>query len=140
MNATRTIVVPYNGSLPAEVVQSAVQSLLGESPGRGLLHLRVVEHLPPPPGRGPGTELHRLLGKVGIRPTPGCKCLAHVAEMDIRGADWCEQNLPLIVGWLRAEATRRRLPFIDSVASLLVRRAIHTARINHGTQAEAAKG
>ena len=132
MSNTRTAAIPYNGRLPAETVQAAVQQLLGDTPGRGLLQIRVVEHLPPPPGHGPGTELHRLLGKIGITPKPGCKCLARVAEMDIRGADWCEQNVSTVCNWLREEARRRGLPFLEPAARILVIRAIRNARRRHG--------
>ncbi len=48
--------------------------------------------------------------------------------MDARGCDWCEENLDAIVGWLREEAEKRGLPFIDVAGRLLVRRAIKNAR------------
>jgi hypothetical protein len=60
--------------------------------------------------------------------------------MDRRGCDWCDANINTIVGWLREEATKRGLPFIDAAAAMLVRRAIHNARSKHGTQAKAAEG
>lgn len=41
---------------------------------------------------------------------------------------WCAANLETIVGWLREEAEKRKLPFIDAAARLLVRRAIANAR------------
>ena len=135
-----TAVITFRGQPDGERVLAALRQVLGddtESDGRILI---TVQRRPRPPGYGPGTELKQLLGRLGIAPKPGCKCLARAEEMDRRGCDWCAANLPLIVGWLREEATRRKLPFIESVASLLVRRAIHTARSNHGTKAEAAKG
>jgi hypothetical protein len=110
---------------------AAIAKLLGESPGSGLLQLRVVEHAPPPPNEGPGTELKKLLSKIGITPKAGCKCLARAVEMDIRGCDWCDANVPTIVGWLREEATSRRLPFVDAAGTVLVRRAISNARRLH---------
>ena len=82
---------------------------------------------------GPGTELKKLLRTVGIVPTPGCSCNARAAEMDARGCDWCDKNLDLIVGWLREEATNRRLPFVDAAGRLLVRRAIANARRQEGS-------
>jgi RNase adaptor protein for sRNA GlmZ degradation len=91
----------------------------------------VVEHAPPPPNEGPGTELKKLLSKIGITPKAGCKCLARAVEMDIRGCDWCDANVPTIVGWLREEATNRRLPFIDAAGTVLVKRAISNARRLH---------
>lgn len=134
MAAVRTTVIPYVGGLPADALTAAVQQLLGESPGRGLIQIRVVEHLPPPPNAGPGTELKRLLGRIGIVPKPGCKCEAKAIEMDIRGPEWCEANVDLVVGWLREEAANRGLPFIDAAGRLLVNLAIRNARRKaHGT-------
>jgi hypothetical protein len=48
--------------------------------------------------------------------------------MDIRGCDWCDQNIDTIVGWLQEEAQKRRLPFVDAAGRMLVRRAIANAR------------
>jgi hypothetical protein len=48
--------------------------------------------------------------------------------MDRNGCDWCEANIDTIVGWLREEATKRKLPFVDIAGRLLVKRAIRNAR------------
>jgi hypothetical protein len=82
----------------------------------------------PKPTGGPGTELKKLLSAVGITATPNCSCNARAREMDRQGCDWCEANLDTIVGWLREEATKRGLPFLDAAGRLLVRRAIRSAR------------
>jgi hypothetical protein len=128
---TRSMVIPYSGRVDPATLAAAIAKLLGDHPGSGLLQLRVVEHAPPPPNEGPGTELKKLLAKIGITPKAGCKCLARAVEMDIRGCDWCETNVPTIVGWLREEATSRRLPFIDAAGTVLVKRAISNARRLH---------
>jgi hypothetical protein len=128
------MVIPYSGRVDPATLAAAIAKLLGENPGSGLLQLRVVEHAPPPPGEGPGTELKKLLSKIGITPKAGCKCLARAVEMDIRGCDWCDANVPTIVGWLREEATNRRLPFIDAAGTVLVTRAISNARRLHRGQ------
>lgn len=80
------------------------------------------------PTSGPGTELKKLLATIGITSTPNCSCNARAAEMDRLGCDWCEANIDTIVGWLREEAEKRGLPFLDAAGRLLVRRAIHNAR------------
>lgn len=85
---------------------------------------------PAPPTSGPGTELKKLLAKVGIVATPDCSCNARAAEMDRQGVEWCEQNIDTIVGWLREQATARGLPFLDVAGRMLVRRAIRNARRN----------
>jgi hypothetical protein len=77
---------------------------------------------------GPGAELTKLLSRIGITATPNCSCKARAAEMDAQGCDWCEENIDTIVGWLREEATKRGLPFLDAAGRLLVKRAIRNAR------------
>lgn len=88
--------------------------------------------VPPPaeaaPPRGPGTELHALLGKFGLTASGDCKCNQRARYMDQQGCDWCEANIDEIVGWLRESAAERGLPFLDVAARLLVRRAIANAR------------
>jgi hypothetical protein len=85
---------------------------------------------PATPAAGPGTELKKLLARVGITATPDCACNARAAEMDRQGVEWCEQNVDTIVGWLREQAEARGLPFLDVAGRMLVRRAISNARRN----------
>ncbi len=80
-----------------------------------------------PPG-GAGTELKKLLSLVGIRSSPTCKCNARAAEMDRRGVAWVDKNRATVVEWLREESGRRKLPFVATVARLVVARAIRNAR------------
>ena len=87
-----------------------------------------VAELAKRPQVGPGTELKKLLATVGITATPNCSCNARAAEMDRQGSEWCESNLDTIVGWLREEAEKRGIPFLDVAGRLLVRRAIRNAR------------
>ena len=86
-------------------------------------------HAPPP---GPGTELKKLLKTwLRIEATPNCSCNARAKKMDVeeaRAPGWCEAHLDEIVGWLREEATKRKLPFVDMAGRVLVRRAISNAR------------
>lgn len=80
---------------------------------------------------GPGTELKKLLAKIGITATPTCSCNARARRMDVeesREPGWCEAHLDEIVGWLREEAEKRKLPFVDMAGRMLVRRAIKNAR------------
>lgn len=86
------------------------------------------EVVAPAPTHGPGTELKKLLKKVGITASPDCSCNARARLMDERGIEWCEQNLDEIVGWLREEASKRGLPFMDMAGRMLVNRAIKNAR------------
>lgn len=77
---------------------------------------------------GPGTELKKLLSRVGINSQPGCSCNARATQMNLWGADVCERREDEIVGWLREEAAKRGLPFIDAAGRMLVRRSIKNAR------------
>lgn len=86
-----------------------------------------------PVGRGPGTELKKLLASFGITATPSCSCNAGAAlmdELEARFPGWCEGHMDEIVGWMRKEAAARGLPFLDVVGRLLVRRAVRNARQN----------
>jgi hypothetical protein len=84
---------------------------------------------------GPGTELSKLLKKIGIEPTPTCACRAKAAEMDAWGCDECSkpERIEEVVAVMREEAKARGLPFIDAAGRMLVRRAIHKARRNAPT-------
>jgi len=82
------------------------------------------------PSSGVGTELKKLLSKIGIKATPNCSCNKKAATMDTNGIEWCENNIDTIVGWLKEEATKRKLPFVDMAGRILVKRAIKNARKN----------
>jgi len=81
-------------------------------------------------GKGPGTELSKLLKRFGIEPTPTCQCRAKAAQMDAWGPDECErpERIDEVVAVMREEAKARGLPFLDAVGRMLVRRAISNAR------------
>ena len=79
-------------------------------------------------GAGPGTELKKLLAKIGIAVTADCPCDERAALMDRNGWAWCEQNLETIVGWMGEESARRGMIFIETGARFLARRAIARAR------------
>jgi hypothetical protein len=87
---------------------------------------------PPPPTSGPGTELSKLLKRLGIEPTPTCPCRAKAQQMDMWGCDEASkpERIDEVVAVMRAEAEARGLPFLDMAGRLLVRRAIANARRN----------
>ena len=78
--------------------------------------------------RGAGHFLSRSLSWFGLKGDRNCKCRVRARLMDERGPDWCEENLPEILGWLREAAEERGLPYIDIIASRLIRNAIAAAR------------
>jgi hypothetical protein len=118
---------------PKAVCESCLQQLAAE----------LKSDVPPPPAptHGPGTELKKLLKKVGITATPSCSCNARARRMDEEEAKepgWCEAHLDEIVGWLREEAEKRGLPFVDMAGRVLVRRAISNARKAEASRAKEA--
>jgi len=76
----------------------------------------------------PGTILKHWLAALMFKVTPNCRCNDRARIMDDRGCDWCEDNLMRIVDWLREEAEKRGIPFVQSIAAILVKRAISAAR------------
>jgi hypothetical protein len=82
---------------------------------------------PEKPQAGPGSELKRLLGRIGIKARPGCACNRRAKHMDKMGARWCRDNIQTICQWLKEEATGRGLPFLESAARALVLLAIRRA-------------
>jgi hypothetical protein len=86
----------------------------------------------PPDSRtgGPGTELKKLLAQIGIKATANCTCNARAREMDAWGIDEAArpERIEEAVGWLREEAAKRKLPFLDAAGRLLIKRAISNAR------------
>jgi hypothetical protein len=86
---------------------------------------------------GPGTILSKMLSKIGIHSTPNCSCRRRAMEMNTRGPDWCAENMDTIVGWLREESEKRKLPFVDFAGKLLIQRAIKVSRKNLKLEAQA---
>lgn len=109
--------------------------------GNSIEELRNTQNRGSVPTSGPGTELKKLLARIGIKATPNCSCNAKARRMDLEESQrpgWCEEHVDEIVGWLREEAGKRKLPFLDALGRVLVRRAIRNAR-KEESRAKAAK-
>ncbi len=79
-----------------------------------------------------GTELKKLISWFPIPGKHGCpKCRALEARLNCWGADKCEIKIEFILKKLRIAAKRRRVPFSQSLAETLVKRAIRNARKKH---------
>lgn len=111
-----------------EAIQAAAYSLTGDNVVLTIEEYRRIKHQYALKKAGAGTALSNALKAFGIVPTANCPCNYYAALMDAKGPDWCEENIDTIVGWLRDEAAKRGLPFVNAVAKLLVKRAIHNAR------------
>jgi hypothetical protein len=81
-----------------------------------------------PPEKGPGTELSKLLNKMGYRPNSTCKCWKHKRTMNEWGPDKCKDNIDTIVEWLKNEAKKQSRMFNRHAAKLLVLIAIRRSR------------
>jgi hypothetical protein len=79
---------------------------------------------------GPGTELKKLLKIFGLPDRPGCKCNKRAKTMDSWGPDKCSEpeRLTEIIGWLKEEAVKQKVPFVEWAARVIVKRAIRNAR------------
>lgn len=86
------------------------------------------------PEQGPGTELKKLLSLIGIKANDGCSCNKKALIMNDWGCKVCSQNIEIILDWLKEEANKRSLPFIRSLAKILVRRAIKNAKLNSASR------
>ncbi len=108
---------------------SPVSSAIRNCPGKREAEPPPVEQMPT---HGPGTELSKLLKRLGIEPTPTCACRAKAQQMDAWGCDECSkpERIDEVVAVMRAEAEARGLPFLDVAGRMLVRRAISNARRN----------
>lgn len=82
----------------------------------------------PQPSGGPGTELHKILKKLGLSPVEGCKCKGRARKMDEWGPDICEDRINEIVGWMEEEAKKRKKWFVRWPAKTIVLIAIKKAR------------
>lgn len=83
---------------------------------------------------GPGSHLKMILKKFGINHKEDCACKDHALKMDMmeqQDPGWCEKNIETIIGWMREEAGKRRLPFIEIIARGLVKLAIKRANKNN---------
>lgn len=86
------------------------------------------------PPTGPGSELTRLLAKLGIKKKSGCGCAKRAAQMDAWGTDECERRIDEIADWLVDAAddslVTRYLPgAVKAIAAKsLIREAIRRAR------------
>ena len=118
----------YNtfGDYTQQQIENRLREKLGDNPAQVLRSLfpQTLEEHP----NGPGTILSGMISSMGIKSTPNCSCRRHALEMNNKGPDWCEANIDTILGWLKEESAKRNLPYIETVAKLIVKRAIATSR------------
>lgn len=130
-NIPYPVVLYANNDYPEDTVskkdlQSKLEEFLSDNPAQKIrsLYPKTLEETP----NSPGTILSGMIKSLGIVMTSNCSCRRHALKMNEMGNDWCEENIDTIVGWLREEASRRKLPFIDAIGKLMVGRAIKKSR------------
>ena len=82
---------------------------------------------PKPPECLAGSELKKLLGRVGITASPDCSCNHRAATMDQMGCQWVKDNVETVVDWLGEEASKRGLPFFRPAGRALVALSLRLA-------------
>lgn len=114
------------GDYTQNQIENKLREKLGENITSTLRSLfpQTLEENP----NGPGTILAGMFSSLGIKTSPTCSCKRHALEMNRNGIDWCEQNISTIVGWLKEESSKRKIPFIESLAILVVKRAIRKSK------------
>ena len=73
---------------------------------------------------GVGTQLAKILNRVGIEYDPGCSCSSKVSLLDKKGLKWCTENQDYIINILSEEAIKRNIPIVPKTFRALVRLAI----------------
>lgn len=114
------------GEYTSAEIEQVLKNKLGDDPAATLRSLfpKTLEENP----NGPGSILSNMLSSIGIKSSPTCACRRHALEMNEKGPDWCEQNIDSILVWLKDESSKRKLPFIESVAKMMINKAISKAR------------
>ena len=114
------------GDYTQEQIEDVLKTKLGPDIGKTLRSLfpKTLEENP----NGPGTILASMFSSLGIKSSPTCSCRRHAIEMNEKGNEWCEQNLSTILGWLKDESAKRKIPFVESLASMVVKRAIRKSK------------
>ena len=79
--------------------------------------------------KGVGTELTIILRRFGITSNEGgCSCKHKSKLLDTKGVKWAELNVETVVGWMKENAKKMKIPFLALPARMVVRQAIKNAR------------
>lgn len=123
---TFTLAAGTNYDAVGDYTHSELEELLRASLGTNIAARlraqfpRTLEENP----NGPGTILTGMISALGIKSTSTCSCRRHALEMNEKGTEWCEKNMDVILSWLKEESNKRSLPYVETVARMMVNRAI----------------
>ena len=87
---------------------------------------------------GPGTELARILKRLGVRVKRGCGCGDWVRWMNALGPDGCRENMPAIVGRLKEQARWAPRWAIRWLVRWAIRRSRGVGDLNRHVEIDAA--
>ena len=90
------------------------------------------------PAIGVGTRLERMLKRLNVELPADCSCRARIDIMNSNGPAWCRDNKREIVGWMKEDADRRGVQFVQFAARALVERAIMATRRSQERRAQRA--
>jgi hypothetical protein len=76
---------------------------------------------------GVGTELKRLISWFH-QPNKKCKCDYRIQKMNKWGPDECEKREATILRWLKHSAAQAKMPYFETAAKVLLRKAIKRSR------------
>lgn len=78
---------------------------------------------------GVGAEVKKFLKSIGIEATPNCSCNKRAQIMNVKGPEWCRENIEQILDWLKEEADKRNMGmlFVRPAVKLTVKRCIRKA-------------
>lgn len=110
------------GPINRVMAEAKLREVLGPDPEQYLQNLfpMTLEEDPD----GPGSILTGMISTLGIKSTSNCSCRRHALEMNEKGPQWCEENIDTILGWLKDESKKRGLPYVETVARMMVNKAI----------------
>lgn len=63
---------------------------------------------PWPNEHGVGQQIKKALKALGLESSTTCSCNAKAAEWDAKGPDWCEENIPEILAYLKEQYVARK--------------------------------
>jgi len=69
-----------------------------------------------------GSALKLILAGYGFTPGPTCPCTKRAQEMDDKGLDWCQNNVDLIVSWMKESAAE--ISLFNSILAKFAARSI----------------
>lgn len=108
-----------------EEMQQRLASKIPPSPPPS--HEAMTTLLNPCPEFGPGTELKRIFKWFGQKEVTGCRCSDTACTMNLKGPEWCRENMEWIYNRIYMEADSRKIGYLIRLAKPIFRMAVEQA-------------